>query len=217
MGLKVDFQKAIDAIDRCRAEGYSVRWDIFNVAKQVSAKVDDQLAGWSERSKKWAQDTIAILETLFDTPTATYDFLNSKTAWTITGIDSRVSNIIVTIDARLDSLKEQIARLELQQRNYLMQISMGDQSRINLGSVDNSSNTIDRSTTINELQETVDRDYHGADKNEVLTLVEELKKLQNSDSDKHRGREILGTIITKTAEIATIASLAFQLMPFFVK
>lgn len=126
------------------------------------------------------------------------------------GKDRSIQNLVKSIRAKIDVLEDY--RKELHQSI----VSLGPQSRINVGSIDNSTNIIGDqfSIAINELEAEFKQSYEGSDKGELLAMIKELKGKRLEAS---KVRRILGTLLARGAEIAQIASLVTQILTILPK
>lgn len=120
-----------------------------------------------------------------------------------------IQNLIKSIRAKVDVLKDY--KKELQQP---MIVQTGDQARNYFGSTDNSVNIISSQFTniVNKLEKELEQHYAKEDKEELIRLIGELKK---NESNGNKVREILGSILTRCAEIAQIASPVIQLLSMY--
>lgn len=126
------------------------------------------------------------------------------------GKSSDIQNLTKSIRAKIEILEE--FKKELQQPF----INLGAQARLNYNSIDNSTNVITDqfSLTVNRLETEIEQNYQGEDKEALLGLVKELK---SKEHDSKGAREIIGTLVTRGAELAQIGSFAAQLLAMFPK
>jgi len=68
---------------------------------------------------------------------------------------------------------------------------------------------------IDKLEYEVENKYTGEDKADLIQKVEEIKSLANKPSDYPKIRKILGELLTRTSETATIGSAIFQVLKMF--
>lgn len=122
------------------------------------------------------------------------------------GKSADVQNLIKSIRARIKVLEDY--RDKIQQPSFVLS---GPQSRAYIHATDNSTNIIvDKiSTVVNQLQTEFEQNYHGLDKGELIKIIEDLK---DEKVDNKRKKEILGTILTRGAELAQVGSLVAQLL-----
>ncbi len=121
-----------------------------------------------------------------------------------------IQNLVKSIRARIVVLEDY--RRELQTPS----VNLGPQARLNINSTDNSTNVIadQLSVAVNQLEAEFEQNYQGTDREELLGLIKELK---GNQSGGKRAREILGTILTRGAELAQIGSLAAQILAMLPK
>lgn len=117
-----------------------------------------------------------------------------------------VQNLIKSIRTRINILEDY--RDKIQQPSLVLS---GDQSRAYFNATDNSTNIIaDKiSIVVSRLEAEFEQKYHGTDKRELVELIGDLK---NEKNDNKRKRKILGTLLTRGAEIAQVGSLVAQLL-----
>jgi len=92
--------------------------------------------------------------------------------------------------------------------------SSGTQSRVNIGSVDKSTNLItgDLKTDLENLNNLIESDYHKEDKPEIVQVVDQIKRTCVDSSKKNALKEKLGWILTRTSEVSSISSLVIALL-----
>lgn len=93
---------------------------------------------------------------------------------------------------------------------------MGDQSRINIASTDNSSNVIEKTTLLEKLEHEITKHSKEDNRETMLSLVKEIRKLGNTSKEKEKARSHLAEILSRAANVAQIGSLVAQIMPFFI-
>lgn len=132
----------------------------------------------------------------------------SKDSTVQSGKSVDIQNLVKGIEVKIIVLKEYKAELRPPSINLSV---LGLQSRVNINSTDNSTNVIadQFSMSVNQIESEIEQNYKGADKEELLSLVSELKNKQN---DPYRARQIIGTILTRGSELAQIASLVVQVL-----
>lgn len=118
-----------------------------------------------------------------------------------------VQNLIKNIRAKIQVLEE-YRKEELQPASFILS---GHQSRAYINSSDSSTNVIadQFSLVVNQLEAEFEKNYKGTDKKELLELTDELKTKQG---DSKRAKEIIGTLLTRGAELAQIGSLIAQIL-----
>jgi DNA integrity scanning protein DisA with diadenylate cyclase activity len=92
--------------------------------------------------------------------------------------------------------------------------SSGTQSRVNIGSVDKSTNLItgDLKTDLENLKNLIESDYSKEDKPEIVQAVDQIKRTCTDPSKKNTLNEKLGWILTRTSEVSSISSLVIALL-----
>ncbi len=123
-----------------------------------------------------------------------------------------VQNLIKSIRAKIQILEE-YRKEELQPASFVLS---GLQSRAYIHSSDNSTNIIadQFSLVVNQLEAEFEQNYAGTDKKELLKLIGELKTKQG---DSKRSKEILGTLLTRGAELAQVGSFITQILSMLPK
>lgn len=125
------------------------------------------------------------------------------------GKNRDIQNLVKSIRARIGVLESYQRELK---QPY---INIGTQARVNINSIDRSTNIIadQYSQTVNQLEAEFEQNYQGVDKKEILNLIKELK----DKPERKRGTEIIGQILSKGADLAQVASLAAQLLSIIAK
>lgn len=122
------------------------------------------------------------------------------------GKNADVQNLIKSIRARIKILEDY--RDKMQQPSFVFS---GPQSRAYFNATDNSTNIITNRmlSVVNQLEAEFEQNYHGVDKRNLIKIIEDLK---DEKVDNKRKREMIGTILTRGAELEQVGSLAAQLL-----
>ncbi len=67
-----------------------------------------------------------------------------------------------------------------------------------------------------KLIESIEQEYHGDDKEDLITQVKEVKTLSSDEKNFPKIREILGSVMNRTAQAIAIAKAAFELYGMFM-
>lgn len=108
----------------------------------------------------------------------------------------------------------------------MSQVVMGDQivggDKISASSTGDNSPVIIKSQGVNlinqnieKLEYEIEHNYAGEDKRALLKEVEEVKQLLGDKKNHSKITSILGGLLSKTSDVATIASTIIQLLPLF--
>ena len=68
---------------------------------------------------------------------------------------------------------------------------------------------------VDALKEVIEKEYKGADKSILIGQVEEVKTLATENGNFPKIRELLGGVMTRTAEFATIGTACLELFKLF--
>lgn len=90
----------------------------------------------------------------------------------------------------------------------------GNQNIVN-STVSNSFNMNQVYQKVDALKEAIDKDYTGVDKQVIIGQVEEIKTLAAEKENFPKIREMLGGLMTRTAEFATIGAACVELFKLF--
>jgi HEAT repeat protein len=117
-----------------------------------------------------------------------------------------ISMFLSKISTQMNQKKEQNMSININ--------SSGAQSRVNIGSVDRSTNLItgDLKTDLELLKNLIEGDYQKEDKPEIIQAVDQIKKTCTDSSKKNTLKEKLGWILTRTSEVSSISSLVIALL-----
>jgi HEAT repeat protein len=117
-----------------------------------------------------------------------------------------ISMFLSKISTQMNQKKEQNMSININ--------SSGTQSRVNIGSVDKSTNLItgDLQIDLENLKTLIESDYHKEDKTEIVQAVDLMKKNCTDSSKKNTLKEKLGWILTRTSEVSSISSLVITLL-----
>lgn len=91
----------------------------------------------------------------------------------------------------------------------------GDNNLTNVKSSISNSFNAQVITKVDELKDAVEKFYEAADKTEILEQLETIKALSEKKENFPKIREIIGKVISKTAEVATVGAFALELMKIF--
>jgi DNA-binding PadR family transcriptional regulator len=95
-------------------------------------------------------------------------------------------------------------------RDMKKNITMGNQSPIiDSGDISVINNYVDK------LTDAIEKGYDGKDKDLIIEEVKEVKELASDAKNHPKIRKILGNVIAKGAEVATITAAAAQLLSYF--
>lgn len=124
-----------------------------------------------------------------------------------TNKNPQVQNLVKDFRAKIIKLEE---FLQDEKQGISLNVS-GAQSRAYVNSTDNSTNIITDQfqSLVGQVELEFKHKYNGSDKKELLKLINQLKK---EDNNPNKAREILGTLLSRGAELAQIGSLIAQLL-----
>jgi len=217
MNIKIDPKTALEIIDRRIVSGYEKKDTIGEDFRKNGDPVTNELVDkWNKIRLDWINETLEELGTIFTSETPLYNFRDAHPPFGTTSLDVRYSVIPKDFDAKLRKLNEYLEFIQVNFNVKPVQVTVsGHQSRVNINSTDNSTNTIDQSikNDIEQLERIISEKYSKKDKDEILRQIQEIKELaEDPKSNQEEIRSKLGTILSRTAEIATVASLIAKVL-----
>lgn len=123
-----------------------------------------------------------------------------------------------------------VAGVEYVRNNFeissISRIVIGDQiiggDKITASTSGNHSPVVIQSKNVNILNQTIEKleyeiehNYKGSDKDELIRQVQEIRQLSGNKKNYPKITSILGNLLSKTNNIASIVSAVFQLLEYF--
>lgn len=127
--------------------------------------------------------------------------------------EQNVEDKLPLISMFLSKISTQMNQKNEQNMPINIKIS-GTQSRVNIDSVDKSTNFISGNlqTDLENLKTLIESDYNKADKSELVQAVDRMTKTCTDSPKKNTLKEKLGWLLTKTSEVSSISSLVITLL-----